>query len=406
MLIKVAWRNIWRSKTRSFVVTVAVALGLWAGLFVAAFMYGVSEQRLISVIDSQTSHVQIHYPGFTENYDIQLSMNDADAILETIRQDPNTKGVSGRLISTGMIASATTGSGVFIKGLIPEDESSVTSINNKIIDGAYFEGVKRNPIVIGKKLADKLGVKIRSKVVISTQDKMGNITSGAFRIAGIFLTNSSRYDEANVFAKYEDLSSFLGTENEVHEIAVLLNNEATVDAFALNLISQLDTNKHHVETWKELLPELYYLNELMDEYLKIFMSIILLAMAFGIINTMLMAVLERVKELGMLMAVGMNKSKVFTMIVIETIFLTFSGTPAGILLGILSTRYLNKTGVDLSIFSKGLANFELDAVLYPSLNNSFYPELIILVMVTAILSSIYPAYKAISLKPAEAIRSL
>ncbi len=138
----------------------------------------------------------------------------------------------------------------------------------------------------------------------------------------------------------------------------------------------------------------------------VFVGIILLALGFGIVNTMLMVILERVKELGMLMAVGMNKLKVFTMVVLETIFIALIGAPIGMLLGYLTTAYLNRVGIDLSRWSKALEEFGMSDLVRPTLDNETLITIAIAVIITAILASIYPAFKAIRLKPVEALRKI
>jgi ABC-type lipoprotein release transport system permease subunit len=160
------------------------------------------------------------------------------------------------------------------------------------------------------------------------------------------------------------------------------------------------------ETWQEIAPELGYADEMMKQILYIIIGIILLALSFGIINTMLMAVLERKRELGMLMSVGMNKTKVFTMIVVETLFISLVGGPLGVLLGFVTITYFGSAGIDLSVVGKGLEEFGISTMIYPKLESSFYLNVTIMVMIAALLASIYPAIKALQLKPAEAVRAI
>ena len=406
MIIKVAWRNVWRNWTRSIVVMMAVSLGLWAGIFLAAFMNGVSEQRLKGVVESQTSHLQIHHPEFEENFDVEMLLEDGQEIVSDLKKDEKLAWVSGRIVVQGMINSSRSSGRVMIKGIVPEDEQHVSNISQKVAEGSYFETQGRNPILIGQKLAGNLNVKLNSKVILTFQDTTRNITSGAFRVCGIYKTNSATFDAVTVYVRKRDIGSkkLLNLGSGLHEIAIILKQDENIDAVKVELAVMLPGKK--VDTWKDIIPELYYLDEIMDVYLLIFMGIILLAMAFGIINTMLMAVLERIRELGMLMAVGMNKRKIFAMIVWEAVFLTLAGTPIGLLLGFISVGYFNENGFDLSLFAEGLNNFDLDSVLYPSLDYRFYPKLVLMVVFTSIASSIYPAVKALSLKPADAIRSI
>lgn len=403
MILKVAWRNIWRSKTRSLVVIVAVGLGLWAGIFTSSFMYGISEQRLNNIINTQISHIQIHQPGFTADMESRLIIENGKDMVFQLSKNPHVKGVCGRLVAPGMITSATTGTGVVINGIEPEEEIRVTNISEKITEGNFLDRFSNNQIIIGEKLAARLHAKLKTKLVIKMQDVHGDIVEDAFRVSGIFKTNSSKFDEGSVFIARDKLAGMLSIGSGIHEIAIMLKDRNGLEQFKSEL--QNAYGLLSVESWKDLAPELDYISRIMDQYLRIFMSIILLAMAFGIINTMLMAVLERIREIGMLMAVGMNKLRIFLMIMFETIFLTLTGVPVGLLFSIATINYFGKTGVDLSLFSKGLANFDIDTVVYPTLDTSFYPALIVMVIATAVLSSLYPAYKALSLNPASSIRT-
>jgi putative ABC transport system permease protein len=157
-------------------------------------------------------------------------------------------------------------------------------------------------------------------------------------------------------------------------------------------------------TWTELMPDMKMMNESMEFMIYIFVIIILLALGFGIVNTMLMVILERVKELGMLMAVGMNKLRVFTMIVLETIFLSLVGGIVGIALAVGLTIITGKTGLDLSLWAEGLSSAGFDTMVYPTIGIDSVITVTILVILTGIISAIYPARKAIKLNPAEAIR--
>ncbi|HXH18249.1 MAG TPA: FtsX-like permease family protein, partial [Chitinophagales bacterium] len=373
-------------------------------LFMLSFAYGISSQRLRAVLASQISHAQIHYPQFNDDYEINLFISDTGEVLEALRGEQKVKSFSGRVVATGLITTSITGSGVIIKGINPDEEKRVTNIHEKIVKGSFFTEGKKNQIIIGEKLAQKLQADLKKSVVLKMIDLNGNIVDESFRIAGIYKTSSAKFDETHVFVRRESLAEALGIGSSLHEIALLLNHEDEIDAFKTAMQQKLP--ELSVESWKDIAPELDYINRFMDEYLRIFMAVILFAMAFGIINTMLMAVLERTREIGMLMAIGMNKQKLFFMILLETVFLTFAGVPFGLLLSIITIRLLNKTGVDLSIFSRGLENFDIETVVYPTLDTSFYPTLMMMVAATAILSSLYPAYKALRLHPASAIRSV
>ncbi|MCA1758915.1 MAG: FtsX-like permease family protein, partial [Bacteroidales bacterium] len=211
-------------------------------------------------------------------------------------------------------------------------------------------------------------------------------------------------DESTLFVKFEDLQAQLGMEeNTAHEIAVLLDNGN--EAAAVKPSVQKIAGNYDVQTWKELSPEMSLLTDSMDQYMYIFILIILLALCFGIINTMLMAVLERVKEIGMLMAVGMNKRRIFFMIILESVLLTLSGGILGMLIGSVVTKFFETRPINLAMFAEGLESYGFAAQVYTSLQGETLVTIGILVIITGVLSAVWPARKALKLNPAEATRT-
>lgn len=404
MLIKIAWRNVWRNGLRSGVVIASIAMGIWAGLFVISVSAGLNEQRTQDAINTYISHIQIHNPEFIKDNNVEFRIENMDQLRMTLNSDSNVVGFSEHVVLSGMVSSSTGGYGARITGIDPEQEKSVSIMHEKVVDGAYFEGMKSNPIFIGKKLAEKLKVDVRKKIVLTFQKDNGDIVTGAFRVVGMYKTSNAKADEINVFVRSEDVNRLLEESAGFHEVSIITKDLATVDEEAASLGASLSGLS--VRSWKEVSPDLGYADEIMMQMLYIIIGIILLALSFGIINTMLMAVLERKRELGMLMSVGMNKIKVFFMIVIETVFISMVGGPIGVVLGYLTVTYFGSAGIDLSVVGKGLESFGISTMIYPNLEPGFYMDVTIMVIVAAILSSIYPARKALQLKPAEAVRAI
>jgi len=404
MLWILSWKNIWRNKLRSIVVIVAVTLGVFAGIFMIAFMNGMVDDRIKSVIRTEISHIQIHQTDFKENNDFSLRINSTDSIIQKIIKTKHVAAASKRIIISSLAASAETNTGVKIIGITPDEEKTVTNIGNKIINGKYFENSKKNTVVIGKKLAEKLKVKIKNKIIITLQDINKNIISGAFRVEGIYETDNAMYDEVNIFVRYNDLCGLTGINyTEAHEIAVLLDNNENTE----NVKQQLKKNNPDLEVqdWMELSPEAGYLVSVMDQYMFIFILIILLALGFGIVNTMLMVVLERVKEIGMLMAVGMNKLRVFFMIMLETVYLSLTGGMIGIIAGYIVCKHLEKVGLNLYFWKEAYSSIGYSSFIYPAIDFKMLVFTALMVILTGILSALYPARKALKLNPAESIRA-
>ena len=403
-LIKIAWRNVWRNKIRSGVVIISIVLGIWAGLFVMAMTLGLNEQRMNGAISTYLSHVQVHDAQYSKEQNINYYIQNKEEILNKIESDNNIKAYAKRTIVTAMAANSNGSYGVQIVGINPAEEKKLTSISDKLIEGTYLNKFKRNPIIIGNALADKLNLNLRSKIVITLQDINSNIVSTSFRVEGIFKTSSSMFDEATLFVKMDDLEQITGLSGQIHEIAILANSIDNTEKIKSNLNKDILGSK--AETWSDIAPELGYANEMMSRFIYIFMGIIFLALAFSIINTMLMAVLERKKELGMLMSVGMNKSRIFSMITLETLFISALATPIGMLLSFWTISYFDEVGIDLSIVAKGLESLGIGTRIYTFLPRQLYINITFLSLLVTFVSALFPARRALKLNPVEAIKAL
>lgn len=369
-----------------------------------AFSWGMYKQYMNETIETQISHVQLHHPNFVDGKEIQYLLSDNIPMMDYIKNMEDVKVVTARSISSGMVSSPTTASGVTINGIFPEEENKVTQLASRVIEGKYLDHISRNPVLIGKKLALKLKVKLKSKIIFTFQDTTGEIVAGAFRITGIYKSKNSALDEMNVYVNSSDLNRLINVDNAVHEIAILLKDDSNLDKVKNKL--QVRFPDASVMTWKELTPELQFVVNSFNEFMYIFVGIILLALTFGIVNTMLMAVMERVREIGMLMAIGMSKMRIFFMIILETIYLALIGGPLGLLIGYLTIIWTGKIGIDISIFSEGLSSWGFSSIVYPEIDSRYYLILTVMTLFTAILSAIYPAIRALSLKPSEAIRKI
>jgi len=403
MLLALAWKNIWRNKKRSGIIVAAITFGLWGGLFSSAIMVGMTESMVETAISRNLSHIQIHKVDYDQNRDIRNFLPDGPRILSEIEDFGGVSAAEGRTLVVGMAASASSSYGVNITGIIPEDSKKITDIYSKIVEGSYFGTDKRNQIIIGTKLAERLNLKLNHKIILSFQDLQGGIAYIACRIVGFFKTNSSQFDEANVFVLQKDLFRILSTAPIVHEIAIRVQNIEKLDMVMASLRSAFPDLQ--IESWKDLAPELAYLSQNANIYMYLFVGIILFALLFGITNTMLMSVVDRIRELGVLIAIGMKKSKVFSMIVLETVFLSLTGGLLGIAIGMISIAYYGDTGIDLTAISVSLESFGASAILYPILPVAMYLVLTVMIILAANIAALLPAWKATHLVPSEAIRT-
>ena len=403
-LIKISWRNIWRNKLRSLVVIISIVFGLLGGIIIIAMSYGLNEERMNNAVDTYLSHIQIHNNLFSEDYNIKHTINNLDVIEKAINEDERVVSYSKRIVLNGMLSNSNGSYGIQVKGIDPDEEIKVTNTYEKIIDGEYFRSKRDNTILVGKKLADKLNLKLKSKVVITFQDENYELTSLLYRVEGIFRSGNSRYDEMNVFVKNKSITKNLPGFNGYHEMPILLSDIELRGEVKKDLIPLSSDNI--VEGWDDISKDLEYANEMLSAVLYIFMMIILSGLSFGVINTMLMAILERRKEIGMLMSIGMNRYKIFMMISFETIFLSLIALPFGLITSYLIVEYYSVVGIDLSVVEAGLENFGVGTRLYFKVPNEEYFYVSLMVFVISIFSSIFPSIRALKINPVEATKTI
>lgn len=402
MLLQLAWKNIWRNKKRSGILIITISIGLLGGLLSSAINNNMVDEMVRNAVKIKYAHLQIHHPKYLSDDNPKLVVEDVSIVEQSIKSVSDIEAVSSRLVMNGLVATAKANVGLRILGIDPEDEHAVTGIGDMMVEGTYLTRDTKNGILLSDVIAKKLEAKIGSRVVISGQNKDGEIVAQRYKVTGIFRTKDTTYNYMVSFVNRHELSLLTGYTNNYQEIMITVYRQDQLEAVDSILSGQFPNLD--IQTWKQLAPELMYIRKTNDQSFAIVMGIILLAMLFGIVNTMLMAVLERTRELGILMAVGLTKFKVFGLIITESVYLSLTGGIVGMILSYFTIGYFEKVGIDLSMFADGLGAYGIDSMLRPSLPIEYYATLTVMIIITAILSALYPAIKATKLKPAEAIR--
>ncbi len=409
-LLKLGWRNIWRSKLRSLVVIFSIIIGVWGGLLILGIMYGLNNQRMDNAINGYIGNVQIHNENFLDDYAIKHVINNIDKYENFLSKDSRVKAYSKRIVLSGMLSNSNGSSGIQVLGVNPSSEKNVTKIYSKLIEGEYFKSKKNNTILVGKKIADKLNLKLKSKVVVTFQDEKNNLVSLLFRVEGIFRSGNSMFDESNVYVKNQSIRDNLVNFIGFHEMPIVIYEN--IEDISLDLTDALKQdlkkidNTNIIQSWDDIAVELAYANKMLSAVLYFFMLIVISGLSFGIINTMLMAVLERKRELGMLMCIGMTRLKIFLMISIETLFLALIALPFGLIFSYFMINYYSVNGIDLSIVAAGLENFGIGTMLYLKLPLNYYYEIGLMIIVITIISSVFPSIRALKINPVEASKNI
>jgi putative ABC transport system permease protein len=402
MLLKIAWRNIWRNKRRSIIVLTSVAVGLVAIILDDSLSVGMVTQIFENEIGSFVSNIQIHEKGFNDNKIIQKLIPDPNQAERVLQRSPDVVHYCRRIVTFGLLSSALNSSGVTLVGVEPNREMKVTTVASRIVEGRYLSGQKHE-IIIGKKLAEKLNVGLGDKVVGMASALKGNVGADMFRIVGLFETVSSEFDKSFIFVSLQNAQEMLELDGGISEFAIITTSRAVVEPVKRAIAAELGP-KYEVLSYADLMPLMLAQMEVYKESTYIIYVIVGLAMIFGIINMMLMSVFERVREFGVLMAIGMKNRRLFGMILTEALVLGILGTFLGIGIACAITLPLSASGIDLSMFSESLTSFGSGSIIYPVLSVGTLVDSMIIIPLIAVLGAVYPALKAVRFEPVRAIR--
>jgi len=403
MIRQLAWRNIWRNRVRSFAVILALAAGLFGALFISGMANGIAKRSVQAAIDRETADIQIHQSEFLIMEDLNMTFA-GDALSAKLKSQEEVISFAFRVKAPAMASTANNALQLNMLGVDPATEKEVSTIHTLLEEGDYFdETTNLKEVIISTRLAEKLKVRLRSKIIFSFADINGEIAYENYKVGGIFKTNNAIFDEANVFVKREGLRELLKIEaGNYHEAAIRVPKDVDVDVFTESLNEGLGTLK--AESWKSLNPTMSVAESTMEIFKYILVMIVLIALVFGIINTMLMVILERTKEIGMLRSLGMAKQKIARMIMLETIYLCLVGGLIGNALTFALVSYFSKKGIHFESFQEGFEQFGYSAEIFPEIEPSFYGVITIMVVITAIFASIFPIMRAFKLDLASAIR--
>ena len=401
MSLRMAWRNVWRNPRRSAVVVTAVAVGIGGALIAMSFHYGMIMQMVDTAIGTELGHIQIHARGYDANPELRVRMRDGgERSGQILGLNRGVLAFSRRVRGEGLVTSAQASVGVRVVGVEPESESNISIVGSSITAGSYLDGTKRR-VIIGERLARRLHVEVGDKIVLSVTDMAGDITGAGVRVGGIFHTPSAVLDSGTLFLPLAESQALLGLGDAISEIVIVGKNSSSVDRLHDSLVASLD--ELEVRSWKQLQPGLDNMVTIFDQMGLFIYGAVFVAMLFGIANVLLMTIYERVREIGILMAIGMPRSRLAMSIVFESLIVTLVGLAIGFAIALVFFLWL-RDGIELSSFAAGLEEFGIGQRIRPVLRSSDFGFPTLVAFLTAAIASAWPAYRATRFRPAEAVR--
>ena len=404
MILKLAWRNVWRNKRRTLITIVTIGFGLSALLFQQSLIKSLQNQIIEKATRSYTAHLQIESNQTTDPKVPDFRVAHPEKVYEVVDKLASVESWAPKVIFTGLASSAITSRGILVVGIDPDKEKRLTIIASYLTDGSYLTKGKDHEVMLGSKLAKELDLKLGEKLVIMVQGSDGSLSAEAFRLAGIFKSGSPVYDGQIAYIPIQAAQRLLVCGDEISVVGVRIKDLDELDAVQKRLSAMLAGEPVSVLTWRESSHEIVSIQKFQDAVLLVVLLIIFAIVALGIFNTLLMSLFERIREFGLMMAFGAKPTYVSTLIMAEAFMLGMLGLLFGLLFGCLFIFYFGKRGIPLPISDAMGYWMPFDSVIF--LKFAWREHLIsaLAALLTSLLSAVFPAVHAARLKPAQALR--
>ena len=401
---RMAWRNLWRNPRRTGTILAAVVIGVWSMVFLGALMRGMADSMVNNQIATLTGHLKIFAPAYHRDPVIQNCMPEPQAALGALAKDLPPGALWAPRIRVGAIANnARHSAGVTLVGIDPPREARVSFIGQAVRQGKYLAPDDELGILVGQALLDEFETKLGHKLVLMSQSAKGEVASRAFRIQGVYRAEMEAVEKSFVFVTLPAARKMLGLPQALSELSVMLPSGAAAPALAKRLAGELDSKRFKVASWQELLPAITAYLQVFDSSMSIWYLVVFVAMGFGMVNTTLMAVFERMREFGLLRALGVTPFKIAKWVLAESWCLLLLGVAAGDLLAILSLAALGPEGLEFSSFSQGVQFAGMSRVVHPQLLLSDIIQCNLVVIALGMLVNAWPALKAARITPVQAL---
>ena len=399
--IEVSWRNLWRNRTRTNVTITAVALCIAILIIFQSMIVGLIEKAVFNTTNLVIGEVQIHANGYLNDKSLYKDLENTEKIKSIAKK--NNIGLVERSYGFGLISSGTKSAGTQFWGVNPESELMHFDFAKHINQGTFLNSSSSNKIVLGNKLALSLAAEVGTELVVFVQGADGSLGNDLFYVSGILKNVADNIDRSAAIILENDFNILFSSNNMIHEIA--LNSKGNFEAEEIQNLMSAEIKDVEIDTWKQLMPTIALMTEKMSVFMRTLFSLIFtIAAGLGVMNTMIMSTYDRMKEFGIIRAIGATPWRIIKQVSLESFILTFVASIIGTVVGLSAALYFQKYGFDVS--GQGNLSFGgvvMDPIWKASVSLGIILLPIGLMMLTSILSSLYPASIAARIKPVEAI---
>lgn len=401
----IALRTLSRNPRRAMLTLAALGAGLAGYLFLDALTQGFYLQMRDNATDWLTGHAQIETQGFRDDFDAKLTLANSDELLARVRTNAGVLAAAPRLQAPTMMSSATQTEPVMLYGVDPDAERRVTRLHQAVNEGRYLSSGNVREVLIGRRLAERLGVRVGEKIVAMAPAADGSLGSVALRIAGLFESGNDVLDRNTALTSLAAARELLAVERDVATIAMRFAHSETLDATLAELKPLRTAPNQQVVGWQTLLPQAVQMLDLLRANLYVILAVVFAVVALGVANTMLMSVLERTREFGLQLALGTQPAQVVRTVLYESLLLALLGLALGVAIGAAIVAYYDRVGFDLTAYSAAMKSVPgLTGVIHPKIAVSAIWLPILALLATSLVAALYPAWRAVRLDAIKALR--
>jgi len=405
MLLSLAYRNLWRNGRRTLLTLSAMIVSLALLILALGIFAGMLRDVLASATEQYHGHLVISSGDYQESRDLYTTLDETTLPLPALEKDHQIIGISPRLRGFGLVSHGDSSYPAELLGIHPSAEASVTSLQRQLVVGTPLTDDDTDGALLGESLAKRLGVKTGDELVFVTQAADGSIGNDLLTIRGIFKTGDAVHDNGLLLVPIGWLQRTLALPGKIHEVALAITDPLAAAASAARL-QPLLPKPLQVTDWGTLLPEMREAIASFDVSRLIFSIILYFAAGLGVLNTLFMSVLERTREFGILMAIGLRPGRVRLLVLLESLLLALLGVALGLTGGLLLSLAMEKTGIDLSrwITPISYAGGTLPPRLHTILELRNFTDPALMLLATTLFAGVFPARRAAKLQPVAAIR--